>query len=71
MAKSTVSALQELQKSFCLVNLSGEIRLADKRQIHCALSDAKETEVSFYKKQDGVLLMKRYLETLPIDVGAD
>ena len=67
MAKSTVSALQELQKSFCLVNLSGEIRLADKRQIQCALSDAKEAEVSFYKKQDGVLLMKRYLETLPID----
>ena len=67
MAKSTVSALQELQKNFCLVNLSGEIRLADKRQIQCALSDAKETEVSFYKRQDGVLLMKRYLETLPID----
>jgi hypothetical protein len=66
MAKSTVSALQELQKSFCLVNLSGEIRLADQRQIQCALSDAKEAEVSFYKKQDGVLLMKRYLETLPI-----
>ena len=67
MAKSTVSALQELQKNFCLVNLSGEIRLADKRQIQCALSDAREAEVSFYKKQDGVLLMKRYLETLPID----
>ena len=66
MAKS-VSALQELQKSFCLVNIAGEIRLADKRQIQSALSDAKEAEVSFYKKQDGVLLMKRYLETLPID----
>jgi hypothetical protein len=67
MAKSTVSALQELQNNFCLVNLAGEIRLADQRQIQCALSDVKEAEVSFYKKQDGVLLMKRYLETLPID----
>ena len=67
MAKSTISALQELQNSFCLVNLAGEIRLADKRQIQSALSDTKEVEVSFYKKQDGVLLMKRFLETLPID----
>jgi hypothetical protein len=66
MVKSNVSAFQELQNSFCLVNLAGEIRLADKRQIQCALSDTKETEVSFYKRQDGVLLMKRYLETLPI-----
>jgi len=66
MAKSNVSAFQELQNSFCLVNLAGEIRLADKWQIHGALSDTKEAEVSFYKRQDGVLLMKRYLETLPM-----
>ena len=42
MAKSNVSAFQELQNSFCLVNLAGEIRLADKRQIQGALSDTKE-----------------------------
>jgi hypothetical protein len=50
-----------------LVNLAGEIRHADRRQIQNALTDDTLIEVSFYKKQDGNLLMRRHLESLPID----
>ena len=67
MAKSNISALKELQNCFCLVNLAGEIRHADRRQIQNALTDDTLIEVSFYKKQDGNLLMRRHLESLPID----
>ncbi len=67
MAKPSVTGLTELQKRFCLINLSGEIRVADREQIQNALSNITQTEVSFYKKIDGILLMKRYLETLPIN----
>lgn len=67
MAKPSVTGLTELQKRFCLINLGGEIRIADKNQIQNALSNITQAEVSFYKKQDGILLMRRYLETLPIN----
>jgi hypothetical protein len=67
MANGIISGLIELQNEFCLMKLSGEIRIVDKNQILKVKNGNVETEVAFYKKQDGILLMKRHLENLPID----
>lgn len=66
MASQKVTGLTELQNRFCLINLSAEIRIADKNQIHKALTDDTLIEVSFYKKQEGNLLLRRHLEALSI-----
>ena len=65
------SALVELQKHFCLINLNGEYRILDRLEVENILSGKSSGEISFYKKQDGELSMKRYLENLsiPCEVG--
>jgi hypothetical protein len=60
------SALVELQKHFCLINLNGEYRILDRLEVENILSDKSSGEISFYKKQDGELSMRRYLENLSI-----
>ncbi len=60
------TALQNLQDRFAIIDLSGEIRVVDRHQIASALSGAHKGEVSFYKKADAELLMKRALERLPV-----
>ena len=60
------SPLATLQARFCLMNLGGEVRVADREQIASVISGSASAEVSFYKKTDGELLMKRALENLPI-----
>lgn len=61
-----ITALQHLQDRFAIIDLSGEIRVVDRHQIASALSGAHKGEVSFYKKADAELLMKRALERLPV-----
>lgn len=65
------SALVELQKHFCLINLNGEYRILDRLEVENILSGKSTGEISFYKKQDGELSMRRYLENLsiPCEVG--
>ncbi len=65
------SALVELQKHFCLININGEYRILDRLEVENILSGKRNGEISFYKKQDGELSMKRYLENLsiPCEVG--
>jgi hypothetical protein len=60
------TALQHLQDRFAIIDLSGEIRLVDRHQIADVLSGSHKGEVSFYKKADAELLMKRALERLPV-----
>ena len=60
------TALQSLQARFCLIDLSGEIRVADRVQIQDVLSGARSGDISFYKKQDGETLMRRHLEAQAI-----
>jgi hypothetical protein len=60
------TALQHLQDRFAIIDLSGEIRVVDRHQIADILSGGHEGEVSFYKKVDAELLMKRALERLPM-----
>ncbi len=60
------TALQSLQVRFCLIDLSGEIRIADRIQIQDVLSGRRSGDISFYKKQDGEMLMRRHLEAQAI-----
>ena len=60
------TVLHSLQAFFCLIDLDGEIRVADRVQIQDVLSGLRSGDISFYKKQGGELLMKRHLEAQPI-----
>ena len=75
MAKATVQAsmspLQHLQDRFAIMDLGGEIRLLDRHQVTGILSGNIKGDVSFYKKPDGNLMMKRVLESLPLPCKAD
>ena len=53
-----------VQQRFSLLNLSADIRIVDNKEISDVLAGLK-SDVSFYKKPDGQLLIERYLETLP------
>lgn len=61
-----MTALQNLQDRFALIDLSGEIRVVDRHQIASVFSGAYQGELSFYKKADAELLMKRALELLAV-----
>ena len=61
-----LSALEHLQQRFCLLNLSGEIRIVDKDQVTQILAGVKSGDISFFKKSDGEVLMRRVLENLPV-----
>ncbi len=61
-----LTALQHLQNQFALIDLSGEIRVVDKHQIASVSSGTFRGEVSFYKKTDAELQMKRALECLAL-----
>ena len=58
--------LEELQRRFCIIDTHGDIRILDRDQINSACNGNYKGDISFYKKFDGELMMKRFLETLPI-----
>jgi len=53
-----------VQQRFSLINLSADIRIVDNQEVSDVLAGIK-SDVSFYKKPDGQLLIERQLETLP------
>ena len=69
--QATMSPLQHLQDRFAIMDLSGEIRMLDRHQVSGILNGTMKGDVSFYKKPDGNLLMKRMLESLPLPCKAD
>ena len=58
------TALSQVQQRFSLIDLAAEIRIVDNLQVADVMAGTK-SEVSFYGKTDGQLLMERHLETLP------
>ena len=64
------NALAVLQSNFCLVKLAGEIRVVEWQEVKSILSGHKLGDIAFYKKAEGELLIKRFLETqsIPCDV---
>jgi len=63
---SVQTGLQSLQSAFCLIKLSGDVLVVDRTEVTAALSGTKLGSVDFYKKAAGEVLMKRYLENLPL-----
>ena len=61
-----ISALSALQLNFLLLKLDGQIRVIEKQEMDAILCGNKNGEISFYKKAEGELLMKRFLEAQPI-----
>lgn len=60
------TALQHLQDQYALIDLAGDIRVVDRQQIASVLSGTHHGEISFYKKGDADLQLKRALECLPV-----
>lgn len=58
--------LQLLQCVFCLIKLGGSVLVVDQGEVAMVLSGKKLGPIAFYKKADAEVLMKRYLENLPI-----
>ncbi len=66
-----VVPLETLQERFCLIELGGDIRIADREQISDIRAGNRLGEISFYKRSEGAILMQRLLETLPVNSKAD
>ena len=62
-----INPLEELQKQFCLIDIGGEIRIADRSKINKVIEGVELSELSFYTKQHGNTRLRRLLENLPID----
>lgn len=62
------SALQALQASFVISRIGGEVKLIDRQEISDAHAGVPNATIHFMSKRDGDLVMKRYIETLPIPV---
>ena len=61
-----ISALSALQLNFLILKLDGQIRVIEKKNMDAILCGKKSGDISFYKKPEGELLMKRFLEAQPI-----
>jgi hypothetical protein len=62
----TSSALQELQKAFCLLKLSGDVVIVDQKQIEGVRSGIDREGVQMFRMTPGKLLLRRFLEALPL-----
>jgi len=60
------SPLQELQKAFCLLRLSGDVVIAEFKQIDAVRSGLDREGVQMFRMTPGKLLLRRHLEALPI-----
>jgi len=58
--------LPHMQQVFAILDLSGDIRVINHQQIAGVMDGSIRGEPAFYKKQDANLVMRRYIETLPI-----
>ena len=63
------SALQALQAFFVISRIGGEVKLIDRQEISDVCAGVPNATIHFMSKRDGDLVMKRYIETLPIPVS--
>lgn len=65
---AAVSALAALQQAFAISLIGGQLRLVDRQVVREAQKGSPSAEVYLIKKEDGNLILKRFIETLPIPV---
>jgi hypothetical protein len=63
-AAAAAAALDQLQSAFCISRIGGDIHVLDRAQIQAVQIGNKTTDVHYFTKQHGDLLMHRYLESL-------
>jgi hypothetical protein len=68
VSTAAVSALTALQQAFAISRIGGQLRLLDRQAIREAQQGSPTAAAHFIKKQDGDLILKRFIETLPIPV---
>jgi hypothetical protein len=62
---SSTNPLVLVQQRFSLLNMSAEIRIIDNQEVSDVLA-GKKNDISLYRRLEGQLVIKRYIETLPI-----
>jgi hypothetical protein len=65
---AAVSALTSLQHAFAISLIGGQLRLVDRRAIQEAQQGSPTAEVHLIKKDDGKMILRRFIESLPIPV---
>ena len=65
---AAVSALTALQHAFAISLIGGQLRLVDRRAIQEAQQGSPTAEVHLIKKDDGKMILRRFIESLPIPV---
>jgi len=65
---AAVSALSALQHAFAISLIGGQLRLVDRRAIQEAQQGSPTAEVHLIKKDDGKMILRRFIESLPIPV---
>ena len=63
------TALSTIQNRFALLDLANEIRVVDLQQVADVMF-GKGSEVSFYRRTEGLIIISRELENLPFPVKA-
>ncbi len=61
-----IDPLQELQKTFCLIVMDNRPRIGDQREIAQMKQGTRTEPPNMFIVNDGKLLMRRYLENLPV-----
>ena len=59
------TALAALQRRFAMIDLSGETRVVDRTQITDLLTGTRRQDLSFYRRAEAEIWMRRALEVLP------
>jgi len=65
---AAVSALGALQQAFAISLIGGQLRLVDMQVIRQAQRGSPTAEVHLIKKDDGKMILRRFIESLPIPV---
>lgn len=65
-----IDPLRELQKSFCLFQMAGDVWVGDLAEIGAAQNGTSSGDIAMYKQAAGKLLMERQLEKLPVSSNA-
>ena len=63
-------ALTKIQKQFSLMKLNGDYSVIDNDEIKSALNGQLRGEIGFFEGHHAKILLKRYLQTLPIPSNA-
>ena len=63
---TAIDPLVELQKAFCLFCFDSQLRIGVRKEIQDVMAGRRDEDMNMYKLADGRILMRQFLEKLPI-----